>query len=104
MISVKEAHKLIQSGVQRGLDTELDCDAPSAEEDRTQRLRHVYDYFCGELDRAMSETADALPADVAEEDLAKVALGLALRSYADQLACQRVLSLLDQQESPKKKH
>lgn len=103
VISVKEAHKLIQAGVQYGLTAEgLPTDHPTPEE-KVQSLRHIYDYFCRELDQALSETADALPDEVDENSLPKVALGLALRSYADQLACQRVLALLAQREEPKKK-
>lgn len=103
VISVKEAHKLIQAGVQYGLSAEgLSTDHPTPEE-KEQSIRHIYDYFCRALDHALSETADALPADVDGESLPKVALGLALRSYADQLACQWVLALLAQNEEPKRK-
>ena len=48
-----------------------------------------------------------LDASDREEDLPGLALALALRSYADKLACQRILELLrarqPQQEKDKKK-
>lgn len=60
----------------------------------------VYDYFCQELDCALRETAQELTAEIDPEELPKLALSLALRSYADKLACQRVLSLLRGGEEP----
>lgn len=53
-------------------------------------VRESYETFRSELDRAMTAAAD----EVEGEDLAQLALSLALRSYADKLACQRVLELL----------
>ena len=47
-----------------------------------------------ELDRALDVTAGSLDASGGEEELPGLALALALRSYADRLACQRVLELL----------
>ena len=38
-----------------------------------------------------------------QSDLAKMALDFALRSYANQLACQRILSILQPQEEKKRK-
>lgn len=46
-------------------------------------------------------TADALDPDTPREELAGLALSLALRSYADQLACQRILDLIAPQEATK---
>ena len=54
----------------------------------------LYDYFCRGLDAALSETAEQLPVEGEAEDLPRLALGLALRSYADRLACERVLAIL----------
>lgn len=56
--------------------------------------RELYDLFRGELDSALTLTADRLDADAWEEELPRLALGLALRSYADRLACERVLDIL----------
>ncbi len=63
----------------------------------------LYDYFCRELDTALTETAEGLPVEGTEADLPRLALGLALRSYADRLACQRVLSILAQKCPPVQK-
>lgn len=69
--------------------------------------RELYDFFCGELDRAMGRTAASLDENVEEGDLAALALSLALRSYADKLAALRVLDILqareEEPESPKEK-
>lgn len=62
----------------------------------------LYDYFRAELDLALSETAHTLDEDIPEEDLPKLALGLALRSYADKLACERVLSIIQGHSAPDK--
>lgn len=97
VISVKEAHKLIRAGERLALKS----DTPGPEE-RAVSVRHVYEYFCRELDQAMKETAESLPEQAELADLPKVALGLALRSYADQLACQRVLALLVEDTKKKK--
>ena len=64
----------------------------------------LYGYFCGALDQALSDTAAAIDGEAGREDLAKMALNLALRSYADQLACARILDILQpaQEDHPKK--
>ena len=54
----------------------------------------LYDLFRGELHAALTATADSLDGDMWEEELPRLALSLALRSYADQLACQRMLEIL----------
>ena len=59
----------------------------------------LYEYFCRELDRALTETAESLDENLTEDRLPALALGLALRSYADKLACQRVLDII-QMKSP----
>lgn len=56
----------------------------------------IYNYFTQALDTALSETAQSLNPQTREEDLPKLALDLALRSYADQLACVRVLDIIRQ--------
>ena len=56
--------------------------------------RALYDQFREALDRALDVTAGSLDASDSEEDLPALALTLALRSYADKLACQRLLGLL----------
>ncbi len=54
----------------------------------------MYALFRKELDAALTATAEGLDAKAQAEDLNELALSLALRSYADKLACQRVLELL----------
>ena len=80
VLSVKEANRLITTGGER---------KGSAQE--------LYAYFCRQLDEALTETAESLP-DGEPDDLPRLALGLALRSYADRLACQRLLDILAKQE------
>lgn len=63
----------------------------------------LYAYFCRALDRALGETAATLDADAQREDLARMALDLALRSYANQLACARILDILQPCAEGKKK-
>lgn len=69
----------------------------------------LYRWFLARLDSALTQVAhtlDATPEDPGEDDLAALALSLALDSYANKLACQRVLALLSQQrpkeEAPEK--
>jgi hypothetical protein len=78
VLSVKEMKTLLQAGTQGRTPEEL------------------YDYFCRELDRALNETAQNLEEDLSPEELPRLALSLALRSYVDKLACQRVLTLMGQ--------
>lgn len=61
---------------------------------RNKPPEELYAYFCRALDQALAETARTIDPDTPREGLAGLALELALRSYADQLACQRILSIL----------
>ena len=66
----------------------------------------LYAYFCNALDQAFTDTAQMLDENTQQEDLARTALMLALRSYANQLACARVLEILqpsNQTENKKSK-
>ena len=83
VLSVRDASRLIGAGV-------------AFPEKDTKAL---YEYFCRELDRALTETAESLDENLTEDRLPALALGLALRSYADKLACQRVLDII-QMKSP----
>lgn len=60
-----------------------------------------YAYFRDALDRALTDTARTIDPEAGPSDLAKMALDFAVRSYANQLACQRILAILQPQE---KKH
>ena len=77
VLSVKEMKTLVQDGV--------------------EAQEPFYDYFCRELDTALNETARGLQEDLSQEDLPRLALSLALRSYVDKLACQRILTLLQEE-------
>ena len=63
----------------------------------------LYRYFCSALDRALTDTAQAIDPEATEQALAALALDLALRSYANQLACARILDILQPQEGKVKR-
>lgn len=71
----------------------------------------IYNYFVRAIDTALTEAAANLNVDTPEDELPNLALSLGLRSYANQLACQRVLELMqskrpaepEQPEKDKKK-
>ena len=62
-----------------------------------------YGYFCRALDHALTDTAQSIDPEAGQSDLARMALDFAVRSYANQLACQRILDILQPQEG-KAKH
>ena len=62
-----------------------------------------YAYFCNALDQALTDTAQSIDPEAGRSDLARIALDLAVRSYANQLACQRILSILQPQEEKKRR-
>ena len=53
-----------------------------------------YDYFCKYLDQAMADTAHRLDENTTDHDLPKLVLELAMRSYANMLACHQALAIL----------
>lgn len=63
-----------------------------------------YQEFCQSLDEAMTDAAQAVPDETEgeREELVALALDLALRSYAYQLACARILDTLAPSPSEKK--
>ena len=71
--------------------------------DRNKPPEELYAYFCRALDQALAETARTIDPDTPREGMAGLALELALRSYADQLACQRILSILHPPEEKGKR-
>ena len=81
VLSVKEVRALLSAGGE-GHDPEA-----------------LYAAFYQELSLAQDCTAEVLDPDLPREELPRLALRLALRSYADKLACQRVLSLIAPPES-----
>ena len=87
ILSVRDTGALIAAGQARG-----------------KSPQQLYAYFCSALDRALSETAQSIDEDISRDELARLALDLALRSYANQLACARLLDILrpDTSEAGKK--
>lgn len=87
VLSVRDTGALLAAGQATGKDSET-----------------LYGYFCGALDRALSDTAQTIDENAPREKLAQLALDLALRSYANQLACARILDILQPPEpqAPKK--
>ena len=55
-----------------------------------------YEYFCQYLDQAMADAAAGINEDISDQDLPKLVLELAMRSYANMLACHRALTILAQ--------
>ena len=82
VLSVKEMKALVQIGTE-GKEPQV-----------------MYSFFCEALDQAMKETAQLLDEQTKKEDLPRLALGLALRGYTDKLACQRILTLLQEETEP----
>jgi len=53
--------------------------------------------------QTLSFLFQAIDPEAGQSDLAKMALDFAVRSYANQLACQRILSILQPQEEKKRR-
>lgn len=75
----------------------------SAGQQRDKAPEELYAYFCRALDRALTDTAQSINEEAQRDDLARMALDLAVRSYANQLACARILEILSPQEAPSEK-
>lgn len=58
----------------------------------------MYADFQTLLDEALGATAEQVDPAVADEDLPRLAMTLALQSYADGLACRRIIQLLRERE------
>ena len=78
VLSVRDISNLIHSGEELGMDAEA-----------------MYGYFLRKLDQALTDTAETIDPDAGQWELAKLALTLALQSYAYQLACARILDILE---------
>ena len=81
-----------------GLLAAAHADGRVALRDAEGEAREMYDRFREELDRALKDTAQRLDTDCGQEDLPQLALSLAMRSYADKLACERVIDLIRQSQ------
>jgi hypothetical protein len=62
-----------------------------------------YTRFCAVLDTALTGTADKVTTTNSSEELSLLALELALESYANKLACQRILDMMQEQKSKPEK-
>lgn len=85
VLSVKDMGALIRAG-EAGRDPEK-----------------LYAAFLRELDAALTGAGEQIQEELPPEDLPQLALALALHSYADRLACQRIIDLLRPEEPEKKK-
>lgn len=86
VLTVRDIGALISAGQAAGKDS-----------------RQLYDYFCKELSGALNDVADTFTGEETREDLARIGLTLALNSYANQLACMRILDILAPEERKKSK-
>ena len=68
----------------------------SAAQARGNPPETLYGYFTNALDAALTDTARSLEELDDPKDLARTALDLALRSYANQLACARLLDIMQE--------
>lgn len=59
-----------------------------------------YGFFLGKLDDSMTAVADSLDENATEDELPALALRLALDSYANKLACHRVLAMMTASTPP----
>ncbi len=66
--------------------------------DAEKSPEELYGVFLELLDDALDAAAQGLDTSPGEEDLVRLATSLALKSYANKLACQRVLSLVCEQK------
>ena len=55
-----------------------------------------YGYFCRYLDETLTDTARHIDENTSDHDLPKLVLDLALRSYANMIACHQALTVLAQ--------
>ena len=55
-----------------------------------------YEYFCSYLDQALTDAAGQIDENTSDHDLPKLVLDLAMRSYANMIACRQALAVLAQ--------
>jgi Domain of unknown function (DUF1836). len=61
-----------------------------------------YESYLMKMEKAFRETAEQLDESFSKEQLAAMALELAISSYAQKLVCERILELLEEKEPPQK--
>lgn len=65
-------------------------------------VQGFYENYLEMMEDAFRETADSLDADDTEDQLAAAALRLAISSYAQKLACEKLLDLLKEKKAAEK--
>lgn len=61
-----------------------------------------YEDYLAQMDKAFCETAEQLDENNTKEELATIALRMAISSYAQKLTCEKILELLEKKEEPQK--
>jgi len=64
--------------------------------------RGFYEEYLTKMEEAFCETSGRLDENNSKEQLASVALQLAISSYAQKLACEKILDILKEKELPVK--
>lgn len=64
--------------------------------------KNFYEDYLDKMEKAFHETAERLDEDNTKEQLAAAALELAISSYAQKLACEKILDMLKVKETPQK--
>ena len=65
-------------------------------------VRSFYEDYLAKIDGAFCHTTEQLDEHLSKEELATAALQLALSSYTQKLACEKILDLLKEKETPHK--
>ncbi|MEL7655075.1 MAG: DUF1836 domain-containing protein [Bacillota bacterium] len=64
--------------------------------------KSFYEDYLLQMDQAFQNTSEQLDEENSKEELAAVALWLAISSYSQKLACEKILDLLKEKEPPQK--
>ena len=67
-----------------------------------ENAKGFYEEYLDKMEKAFRETAERLQEDGTGDQLAAAALQLALSSYAQKLACEKILDLLKEKKPPAK--
>lgn len=57
-------------------------------------IKTFYEKYCSRLDKSYSEVSEKISEDMSESEISELVLELAVSSYAQKLACERLLELL----------
>lgn len=67
-----------------------------------ENVREDYDRYLDYLDKALNTVSEQLPESMDDTDLAETAMRLAIVSYANRLACLRLIDILQEKEDSKR--